>query len=493
MGDRVTEQETPQNFSRDQSYMEYQSARKRHWDSIADWMAHHTSWGSFYHKRLTAVYRLNTVPNSRVLEIGCAQGDLLSSLKPSYGVGIDLSEKMIKQARLLHPELHFIAKDVHDMDLGAEVCFDTIILSDILNDFWDIQVVFDLIRKYSNRHTRLIMNVYSRLWELPLSIAEKLGLARPVLYQNWLTIDDIDNILNLSGFELVRSWQEILCPINIPLLANICNRFLVKIAPLNELAMTNFIIARPKGLSRHGETNPSVSIVIFARNEAGNIPKIFENPPQLNCETEIIFIEGHSKDNTRQVIQDQIARRPDLNAFLYPQTGIGKGSAVREGFKVAHGDILMILDADLTVPLVYLPRFYDAIASGKGDFINGVRLVYPLEKQSMKFLNFLGNKIFSLVFSWLLGQPVKDTLCGTKVLWNADYQHIIENRAYFGDFDPFGDFDLLLGAAKLGLKITDLPIRYRERTYGTTNIQRWKHGWLLLRMTYFAARRLKFV
>jgi hypothetical protein len=116
-----------------------------------------------------------------------------------------------------------------------------------------------------------------------------------------------------------------------------------------------------------------------------------------------------------------------------------------------------------------------------------------MESQAMRFLNLLGNKFFSLTFSWLLGQSVKDTLCGTKVLWKSDYEQIAANRAYFGDFDPFGDFDLLFGAARLNQKIVDLPIRYRERTYGSTNVQRWKHGWLLLKMVLFASRRIKFV
>jgi glycosyltransferase involved in cell wall biosynthesis len=257
--------------------------------------------------------------------------------------------------------------------------------------------------------------------------------------------------------------------------------------------LTNFLVARPKNVLKQADTNPSISIIIPARNEAGNIHHIFEHPPCLDCQTEYIFVEGGSTDNTNQEIQEQIERHPELQGTLLKQTGIGKGNAVREGFQHAAGEILVILDADLTVPVFYLDRFYEAIASGKGDFINGVRLVYPLEKQSMKWINFLGNKFFSLAFSWLLGQPVKDTLCGTKVLWKTDYEKIVKNRAYFGDFDPFGDFDLLLGAAKLDLKIMDMPIRYRERTYGTTNIQCWKHGLLLLKMTWLAARRLKFV
>ena len=477
----------------DNPYARYQAARKAHWDSITEWMSRHTGLGGYYHRRLASIYRFYVAPNARVLEIGCSQGDLLSSLNPAYGVGIDFSETMIEQARARHPEHTFFVMDAHELDLGADTRFDYIILSDLLNDLWDIQLVLDQVARYTTPHTRLIINSYSRLWEIHLSIAEKLGLARPVLYQNWLTVEDIHNLLTISGFEPVRHWQEILFPFNIPLLTPLCNRLLVRIFPFNELALTNFIIARPKPPATPGMKKPSVSVVIPARNESGNIPAIFEHPPRFDGDTELIFIEGHSKDNTNQVIREQIERHPELNCSLYQQTGIGKGNAVREGFNYAHHDILMIVDADLTVPLFYLPRFYAAIASGDGDFINGVRLVYPMEKQSMKFLNFLGNKFFSLVFSWLIGQPVKDTLCGTKVFWKHDYEQIVKNRDYFGDFDPFGDFDLLLGAAKLGLKILDLPVRYRERTYGTTNIQRWKHGWLLAKMTWFAAKRLKFI
>jgi len=213
----------------------------------------------------------------------------------------------------------------------------------------------------------------------------------------------------------------------------------------------------------------------------------------MGANTELILVEGHSKDDTLEAIQREMAARPGQACILLRQSGTGKGDAVRMGFAHASGDILMILDADLTVPPEVLPRFYEALVSGHGEFVNGVRLVYPMERQAMRFLNLVGNKLFSWAFSWLLGQPIKDTLCGTKVLWRGDYKRIAAHRAYFGDFDPFGDFDLLFGAAKQNLKIVDLPVRYRERRYGTTNIQRWKHGWLLLRMTLFALWRLKLV
>jgi glycosyltransferase involved in cell wall biosynthesis len=234
-------------------------------------------------------------------------------------------------------------------------------------------------------------------------------------------------------------------------------------------------------------------VIVPARNEAGNIKAIFERTPQMGRETELIFVEGHSKDDTYTTIEREIAAHPSTPSLPLRQTGIGKADAVRLGFSKARGDVLMILDADLTVPPEDLPRFYEALVSGKGEFINGVRLVYPMEREAMRPLNFLGNKFFSVAFSWLLGQPIKDTLCGTKVLWRRDYEQIAANRSYFGDFDPFGDYDLIFGAAKLNRKIIDLPIRYRERTYGSTNISRWSHGLLLLRMVAFAARRIKFV
>ena len=215
--------------------------------------------------------------------------------------------------------------------------------------------------------------------------------------------------------------------------------------------------------------------------------------PEMGGGTELIFVEGHSRDGTiLQAIRD-ISARSGRPCGVYEQTGVGKGDAVRLGFAKSRGDVLMILDADLTVTPEDLPRFYDALTSGVGEFINGVRLVYPMEHRAMRFFNLLGNKFFSALFSWLLGQPIKDTLCGTKVLWKKDYEMIAAGRETVGDYDPLVDFDLLFGAAALNLKIAEMPIRYRERTYGTTNIRRWSDGWLLLRMAAVAARRLKWV
>jgi hypothetical protein len=351
----------------------------------------------------------------------------------------------------------------------------------------------------------VFINSYSRLWEFPLTLAEKLGLARPTLHQNWLTVEDIANLLDLAGFEVIRSWPEILWPLPTPLVDTLCNAYLDRLWPFYALSLTNFVAVRPQpqpgppflGLPVQERTitryRPPVSVIIPARNEAGNIPQIFERVPEMGRETELVFVEGHSSDATYAAIEQAIAAHPERRCRLLRQTGEGKGDAVRLGFEQADGELLMILDADLSVPPEDLPRFYEVLCLGKGEFANGVRLVYPMQEEAMRWINLLGNKFFSLSFSWLLGQSIKDTLCGTKALWKADYAQIVANRAYFGNFDPFGDFDLLFGAAKLGLKIVDLPIRYCARTYGSSNISRWKHGWLLLKMVLFAARRIKFV
>ena len=475
----------------DTPQINYQQARKLHWNAVARELGTWKGWGEYYHQRLAEVYRSVVSPGQSILEIGCARGDLLAALKPALGVGVDFSEEMIGAARRRHPDLRFIHADAHALDLSEK--FDVIILSDLVNDLWDVQTVLQQICKFTTPRSRIIINSYSRLWEPLLRAAQWLNLAKPTLYQNWLTVEDIAGLLGLTDCEIIKQWQEIFWPLRTWILADLLNRFVVKIWPFKHFALTNFIIARPRSELGLRATLPSVSVIIPARNEAGNIAEIFKHVPNMGRSTELVFVEGHSRDNTYDTIKAAIAAHPERCCQLLQQTGIGKGDAVRLGFARAKGEILMILDADLTVSPEDLPRFYDALLSGRGEFINGVRLVYPMEKQAMRFLNLLGNKFFSQAFSWLLGQQIKDTLCGTKVLWKRDYEAIAVNRDYFGDFDPFGDFDLIFGAVKLNLKIIDLPIRYRERTYGTTNIQRWKHGWLLLKMVVFAAERLKFV
>ena len=439
-----------------------------------------------YRGLLAHYYNLLIPADASVLEIGCGAGELLAQLNATRKTGVDLSASRLAVARLRMPDAIFEVQAGEELTLTGP--YDYIIISDTLNLAADVQTLFARLHACSHRDTRVIVNFQNSLWRPVLALAELLGLKAPHPQNSWLSSSDVLNLLHLTDWEPVCRQNRILLPVQVPILHTVLNRWL---APLLQwFCLTIFIVARP---TRKACSRPTVSVIIPARNEAGNIEAAVRRTPQMGAGTELIFVEGHSRDNTWEEIQRVAAAFPGANIKIMQQTGKGKGDAVRLGFASATGDILMILDADLTMPPEELPKFYTVLAEGQAEFANGVRLVYPMDEKAMQFLNLCANKAFGLIFTWLLGQSLKDTLCGTKVLSRAHYKRIAANRAYFGDFDPFGDFDLLFGAAKLNLKIADVPIRYKERTYGTTNIQRWKHGWLLLRMVLFAARKLKFV
>jgi len=355
----------------------------------------------------------------------------------------------------------------------------------------DIQATLSQIQKDMIPSSRLILIYYSSLWKPIITLATWLGLRTKEPEQNWLSHEDIENFLLLSDLELVRREQKVLLPVYIPIFSNLLNRYIAPLPFFRNFCLVNIAVAKP--ISQPMQ-KASVSIVVPARNEEGNIENIVKRIPKMGEEDELIFVEGNSTDNTWKKIQEVAKEyKGHLKIKITQQEGKGKGDAVRKGFGMAEKEILMILDADLTVPPEDLPKFYRAIVEGKGEFINGSRLVYPMEKKAMRFFNMIGNKFFALAFSFVLGQRFKDTLCGTKVLTRENYLKLAVNRTYFGEFDPFGDFDLIFGASRMCLKIVEVPITYKERTYGDTNISRWKHGTILLAMLVFAARRIKFI
>ena len=460
-------------------------------DGIAERRDRYIRRSSTYYRDLTRLLRYCIPEGSDVLEIGCGTGHLLASLKPRRGVGIDISAGMLDIARRNYSQLEFVQDDVETMSLKGK--FDYVIISDTLGYLEDIQKAFQQVWKICHPETRIIVTYHSFLWQPLLSLAELLRLKMPQLRLNWLNREDIENLLLLTGFEVVKRGRRLLLPFFFPVLSWLFNRVLSQLPLLNRLCLTGYIIARVPQIKPDDNDSYSVSVVIPARNEKGNIEEAVKRCPAMGKHTELIFVEGHSTDGTLEEIQRVCRRYGGRRDIRYAvQDGKGKFDAVKKGFGLAGGDILMILDADLTVPPEDLVKFYNAIASGRGEFINGTRLVYPMEKQSMRVLNMVGNKFFSLAFTWLLGQRLKDTLCGTKVLHRKSWERICRNRHYFGDFDPFGDFDLIFGASKLNLKIVEVPIRYQARQYGTTNISRFKHGWLLLRMVFFAIGKIKF-
>ena len=441
---------------------------------------------STYHSLIQRIARLVVPPGHTVLEIGSGNGDLLAALDPSTGVGVDVSPKMVELAQSRHSGFDFRVAEGGRIELGRT--FDYIVLSDVVPYVHDLLRLFENIAAHSHRRTRVVINSYNPTWRPLLGLAERLRLkpAKPI--RNWVSPADVQNLLELSGFETLSTSTRILMPKWIPGLSFVLNAFVANVWPFNRLCVSYWIVARPAP-EPLGEL--SVSVICACRNEAGHIPQIVERLPVMGSATELVFVEGNSTDDTREAIERAIAANPDRDISLLTQPGKGKGDAVRTGFAAAKHDVLMILDGDITVPPEDLPKFYRAVVSNRGEMINGSRLVYDMEDGSMRFLNMLGNKAFSRVFHAITGHHVKDTLCGTKVLHRDDYQSIADGRSFFGDFDPFGDFDLLFGAARLNLKIIDLPVRYGARTYGTTNISRFRHGLLLLRMSGFAYRKFR--
>ncbi|SKB78876.1 glycosyltransferase [Dyadobacter psychrophilus] len=446
---------------------------------------------AYYHKSLVKHLRFIIPEGSSVLEIGCGTGYLLDQLRPARGVGIDISEEMIRFARIHRPGNVYFEMNAERINLDAT--FDYVIISDTIGSFRDVQMVFEAIHHVFTPQTRLVITSTNFLWRPVLNLAETLGLKMPQKRQNWLDISDIISLLHLADFDLIDHHRKMIFPGYIPFISNFLNRYIGNLPLINGLGLITCLVARSKRVACEPASEMSVSVIIPARNEKGNIEALIQRTPQMGKHTELVFVEGNSTDQTWEEIQRLGAHYQESHDIKWAQQdGKGKGDAVRKGYSLASGDILMILDADMTVAPEELPKFFNAIASGKGEYINGSRLVYPMEKQAMRFLNLLGNKFFSLAFSWLLGQNLKDTLCGTKVISKKNYLKLAANRSYFGDFDPFGDFDLIFGSAKLNLKFVEIPIRYRARTYGETNISRFKHGWLLLRMTAFALQKIKF-
>ncbi len=461
-------------------------------DKIASKRKRYLRQNFFYYKNLKRFFQFSIPENSSVLEIGCGTGDILNSIKPYRGVGIDLSEEMLKIARNKYPALDFFQMDAENITLNEK--FDYIIISDTLGYFEDIQKAFKELRKLTTPQTRIIITYHNFLWQPLLSIGQAFHLKMPQKRLNWLNKTDIKGLLELEGFEIIKTGKRFLFPIYIPILSWFLNKYIAYLPFFNSLCLTGSIIAKEKVSEEQDNELYSVSVIIPARNEKGNIEDAILRMPKMGKHTEIIFVEGNSTDDTYdEIVKISEKYKNQYDIKYTKQEGKGKGDAVRKGFTMAMGDILMILDADLTVPPEDLPKFYNAIATGNGEYINGTRLVYPMEKEAMRALNLAGNKFFSVMFTWVLGQRLKDTLCGTKVLTKYNYEKLIANRKYFGDFDPFGDFDLIFGSAKLNLKIVEVPIRYRARKYGDTNISRFKHGWLLLKMVFYSMNKIKFI
>ena len=483
-------------------------AVRNHYDVLATDRAAWYTRNSYYYRYLENRLQQLIPPGSRVLELGCGTGNLLAALKPGVGLGIDLSSAMVAEARRQHPDLAFEVGDAETIQLSLN--FDFVVASDLLAELSDISAMLDRLHYVCSDAGKLIVTFHNPALEGSLRVAQRLRLAMAPYRQNWVSPRDARNLLNLSDFEVEVEELGLLVPKNIPLLASTANRTLSRMPGIRYFNLVNLMVARPHR-PRPAPRTLTCTVLIPCRNEVDNVLPAVQRVPKMGSHTEILFVDGSSTDGTKERIEEVIDRyhgEKDIKLMLQvPEATyeahkddantpismlqLGKGDAVRKGFDAATGDVLMILDADLTVPPEDLPRFFAAIATGKADFINGTRLVYPMEEKAMKFANYLGNKFFSILFTWLLEQPIRDTLCGTKVLLKTDYARIKAGRAHFGEFDPFGDFDLLFGAARLGLRIIEVPVRYRRRLAGVSKVRVAQHGWLLIGMSIIGFHKLK--
>ena len=440
--------------------------------------------------------------DASVLEAGCGEGDLLAALPNAVRHGVDYLPELVAAARARQPLISVEVGDVAARggaggavaeDVADARRFDAVVCDRLCHSVLDVQALLAALKRRLAPGGRIYLTAFNYFWEVPTRLAEVSGWKRPAPTANWLSDNDFRNLFDITGLEVIRHEDRMLLPLDVPGASAGLNKYLVRVPGMQHLSLYRVYVLRDRGAPAPLR-RASVTVVVPARNEAGNVQAAIDRTPVMGRATELIFVEGGSTDGTWETIERAIrCYDGPLKLRAFQQTGKGKGDAVRAGFEAATGELVMILDADLTVPPEDLPAFYEVAARGQADFVQGTRLVYPMEPGAMRFFNKLGNVAFSQLFTYLLQQPIKDTLCGTKVLWRKDYERIAAARSHFGDFDPFGDFDLIFGAARLGLKIAEIPVRYRDRSYGETNISRWKHGVLLLRMSAIAARKIKFV
>jgi SAM-dependent methyltransferase len=468
------------------------------YDALGDEREQWLERSRYYYDTLQHLLRLIVPRGSRVLAVGCGSGEHLAALEPSLGVGVDISAAMLDIARRRHPGLEWHHQAAEELSLPEHEVrdgkggFDFVLMVNVVGELADVLAAFKRLRPLVRPDTRLVIFSYNHLWEPLVRPAARLGLKLDNPTQNWLSMEDLRGFLHLAGFEVVKTGVRMPCPKYVPGLAELLNGVVGRLPVLQSLGFIRFLVARPQAALPKPVREYSCTVVVPCKNEEDNVPVIPERVPRMGSFTEIVFVDDASDDATAERVRQAMARHPDRPIKLVDGPGRGKGAAVRAGLAQASGDVFMILDADMTVMPEDLPSFFEAITENRGELINGTRMVYPLGGNSMRAANILGNKLFAMLFSFLIEQRVTDTLCGTKVLKRDDYARILAARDYFGDIDRWGDYDWIFGAAKNNLKIVELPIHYVERVAGVTKMtNRLRNARIMLRMCWAALWKLK--
>jgi SAM-dependent methyltransferase len=450
-----------------------------YFDSMADNWELYRERNAYFHRTQRALFRTYVAPGTAVLELGCATGDLLAAVGPGRGVGVDLSKRMVEKASRKYPAMQFFEADATFFETPER--FDYILINNVLEYSEDIQSLLRNCRRLLKPRGRLLATTLNPMWTPLLRIGERRRLCTPDTQRNFVTGRDAANLLALTGFEVVKLTRRTLFPKRIPVLTAAINLWAEQTPLVRRLCLTEFLVARPAA-GAAGEY--SVSVVVPCYNEAGNIEECVRRVPAMGTHTEVIVVDDGSSDGTALLVKPELNRAVEVRCVAY-HPNRGKLSAVTTGFEAARGDILMILDADMTVPPEDLPYFYGPFREGLADFINGTRLIYPMATGSMKFENFLGNKLFGVLVSWLTGIHLSDTLCGTKAFFRDDYRH------FEMGYDPWGDVDFLFGAAQQTCKVLEVPIHYQERRAGQSKMKALRHSWALLKACWAGFWRVK--
>ena len=442
----------------------------------------------YYHQKIAEYLRFIVPEGESLLLIGCEDGRLLDVLAPSRGFGVDCSEEMIALAGKRRPQHRYLAASDYAFELDES--FEYIVLNDMTGEVHDLFSLLQRIAGLCTRTSRVVIVQHNYLWRPVLRLAARLRLKRPEARQNWLSVGDLRVFLDGVGFETIDVRSKLFCPKRLLGLGSAANWVAGLVPFVHRLAGTEILIARLEA-HRPDPSTRSASIVLTTRDERENIEPMVKAIPDVGRETEIIFVEGHSTDGTPEEIERVIKGYPEKRIRLLRQTGVGQGDAIRTGFAAATGDVIILLEADQTSPPEDVLKAFEIVASGRSDYVNGSRFIYPRARGSMPVRNAVGNILFAVWFTWFLGQRTSDVLCGLKAIDRRQFARLLGNWEFLGVFDPFGDFELLFGAARLGLKISEVPTRYTARAYGTPKSRFVKHGMMLARMARRATLEFK--
>lgn len=357
------------------------------------------------------------------------------------------------------------------LDFEADETYDYIIFYESLNYEGDLYSIFRKLKKIIHRDSKVFVIEINPFILFLLKILSRVGLLVPDFKRNMLHLSDLENLVNIFGFDIVDKGYRFAVPFKIFGLGDVINSILPRVSLLRNFCFGQYIVFRLHPLEA-GKQNLSCSVVVPCHNEEGNIADCIARIPNFGAWREIIVVDDGSTDRTKDMVKKIMRGRSDIRLISY-EKNCGKGYAVNIGWQEAKGDVFMMLDCDSTTPPEELALFHEAMEYG-AEFVNGTRVIYPREKNSIPFFNRLGVTFFAHLISWITQKRISDTFCGTKVFLKK-YWNCFQIKEFL-----WGDWDLFFTAARYRMKMLELPVHYKTRKHGVTKMRPVKHGIILL-------------